>query len=273
MHFLVTAQQCYAFVQNATPGAGTWTGSQTKNGSLSADIFSGQATITPTAVGTYTYAMTCAGTESGSASLTVNAPPPLTFTPPALLSGTVGTTYTATMNANGGVKPYTWSWSPVSGSSLPPGLTLAPNTGVLTGTPSQSGTFNFSVEVADSQSTPATQTASLSLAIAPQPPPSISADPTTVTITSPGASGSTKLSFSNFSGGTVSLTCSGLPKGATCKLSLSAELERVFDPPQIPRRLEPVQCCIERNMPGFFLRLQFPGLFFCSGEFHLEIDD
>lgn len=64
-----TMQQCYAYVQNSATGAGTWSGLQA--GTMSNGVYSGNATITPTAVGTYTYALTCGGVESGYATLMV----------------------------------------------------------------------------------------------------------------------------------------------------------------------------------------------------------
>jgi uncharacterized repeat protein (TIGR03803 family) len=68
--FSNTMQQCYAFEQGSPSGAGTWTGKQ--KGTLSNKIFSGSASITPTKAGTYTYALTCGGIESGFATLTVS---------------------------------------------------------------------------------------------------------------------------------------------------------------------------------------------------------
>jgi len=70
--FSATLQQCYAFVQNAAATAGNWTGLQT--GTASSSGYSGSAILTPTAIGTYTYALTCGGTESGFATLTVIQP-------------------------------------------------------------------------------------------------------------------------------------------------------------------------------------------------------
>ena len=71
--YSLTAQQCHATVQNAPSGsvspAGNWSGPQT--GTLTGSIFSGSASIVPTAPGTYTYALTCGGIESGFATLTV----------------------------------------------------------------------------------------------------------------------------------------------------------------------------------------------------------
>ena len=72
-------------------------------------------------------------------------------------SGTVGVSYANggfSLMASGGVAPYTWSWTPATGSSLPPGLSLA--NAAITGTPTAAGTYNVVITVADSQ-TPTAQ--------------------------------------------------------------------------------------------------------------------
>jgi len=67
--FSDTMQQCYAFVQNSLTGAGAWTGLQ--QGSLTNNVYQGGTTLTPTEPGSYTYALTCGGIESGFGSLEV----------------------------------------------------------------------------------------------------------------------------------------------------------------------------------------------------------
>jgi uncharacterized repeat protein (TIGR03803 family) len=67
--FSKTLQQCYAYVQGAASGAGLWSGLQM--GGVTGGVFTGHQEITPTAVGTYTYALTCGGVETGFATLTV----------------------------------------------------------------------------------------------------------------------------------------------------------------------------------------------------------
>lgn len=62
--------------------------------------------------------------------------------------GEVGAPYSISLIASGGTPPY-GNWT-VSGGSLPPGLTLSPSVGVISGTPNASGTFTFSVTVTDS---------------------------------------------------------------------------------------------------------------------------
>lgn len=104
---------------------------------------------TPNTGGTYTF--TATGTDSKNAADTDSAPVTIvvanrvTITSPAMLpSGTLGVPYSYTMTATGGYGPYTWS----AFGSLPPGLTLDPNTGIISGTPTATGTFSFDVEVA-----------------------------------------------------------------------------------------------------------------------------
>jgi hypothetical protein len=64
--FSAAMQNCAALVG---AGGGTFTGLQT--GTLAGGTFSGSSQATPTAVGTYSYAITCGGIESGAATLTV----------------------------------------------------------------------------------------------------------------------------------------------------------------------------------------------------------
>ncbi len=63
--------------------------------------------------------------------------------------GVNGSPYTTTFAAVGGTTPYTWT---VTGGTLPAGITgasLAPTTGVLSGTPTATGTYTFTVTVSD----------------------------------------------------------------------------------------------------------------------------
>ncbi len=106
----------------------------------------------PTALGDYTFTLT--GSDSGGASLsrtfTIHVSR-LNITSPQPPNGTLGTPYTYTFNGSGGTPPYAWS---VSSGILPSGLTLNPTTGVLSGTPTESGWIWFEVKISDS-TTPA----------------------------------------------------------------------------------------------------------------------
>jgi hypothetical protein len=73
-----------------------------------------------------------------------------------------GVSYTTTLQATGGKAPLTWTVAP---GTLPPGLTLSSG-GVLSGTPTTSGSFSFTVQVTDSTSgTPQTATQTFQLSV------------------------------------------------------------------------------------------------------------
>ena len=72
--------------------------------------------------------------------------PTITVTNPAVDSGTIGTPFNQTFTQSGGVGTTTFS---LGSGTLPAGLTLASN-GVLSGTPSQPGTFPITVTATDS---------------------------------------------------------------------------------------------------------------------------
>jgi hypothetical protein len=74
-------------------------------------------------------------------------------TAPPLPGATQGSPYSVTFQADGGTGNYS-NWV-IAGGTLPNGLTLAAATGVLAGTPTGSGTSNFSVRVTDSANTQA----------------------------------------------------------------------------------------------------------------------
>src|ERR1017187_7686871 len=86
---------------------------------------------------------------------------PLNITTTSLPSATLNFQYSVTLGASGGVPPYTWSLT--SGSSLPPGLNLDAS-GLISGTPTVTGTYPFGVQVADAQSPPEA-TAPLSITV------------------------------------------------------------------------------------------------------------
>jgi hypothetical protein len=108
---------------------------------------------TPATAGTYTFTMRLTDYQGDQASqqftVTINPPLQITSTMPA---GAVGKPYSQDLIAQGGAPPY--SWSIFANDPLPPGLTLgttAPDfNNVLTGTPTQAGTFSFTVQVTDS---------------------------------------------------------------------------------------------------------------------------
>ena len=83
--------------------------------------------------------------------------------PPACptAAGRVGAPYSSAVVATSGTAPFTYS---ITGS-FPPGLNLDTSTGAITGIPTTSGTFDFTVHVVDA--TGASLTSSCSITIAP----------------------------------------------------------------------------------------------------------
>jgi hypothetical protein len=71
--------------------------------------------------------------------------PTITITTTPLANGTVGTFYSQTITAAGGAAPYTFF---LNAGSPPPGLSLAPD-GTLSGTPTTTGNFCFTVRATD----------------------------------------------------------------------------------------------------------------------------
>ena len=93
---------------------------------------------------------------------------PLTIMTTSLPGGTQSVAYNQTLTATGGKQPY--SWTLVSGSSLPAGLILSTG-GVISGTPTSSGPTSFTVQVTDSSSPAQAVKATLSITIAGSDPP------------------------------------------------------------------------------------------------------
>lgn len=81
--------------------------------------------------------------------LTINGAPLLVVSDPLALSGTAGQSLSALLanNVSGGVPPEKFS---VTNGSLPAGVSLNPDTGELSGTPTAAGTTTFEVSVSDS---------------------------------------------------------------------------------------------------------------------------
>ncbi|HKF20091.1 MAG TPA: putative Ig domain-containing protein [Candidatus Angelobacter sp.] len=178
---------------------------------------------TPTTAGTsgFTVQATDASTtpQAQQADFTINigTPTPLSITTTSLPNGIVNTAYSATVQSTGGIPPISWS---ITTGALPPGLTLDPNFGVISGTPTTVGTTGFTVQAADS-STPQ-QTAQAALSI------TRTVGPLKITTTSlpAGTVGNAYSASLQANGGTPPITWSvsvgSLPAGLTLNASTGA---------------------------------------------------
>ena len=139
------------------------------------------ATLTNEGTVTNSGTLTNNGTINNSGTLPSNiggtAPPSIITTSP-LASGTVGTEYSVTLEANNS----TSGWSVTSGS-LPDGLTLDGSTSLISGIPTAAGTYSFTVTATNTGGSDSEQ---LSITINPAaavPVESVSLDKTTLGLT------------------------------------------------------------------------------------------
>ncbi len=160
----------------------TWTlvgGGNTVAPGLTLNPTTGQITGVPTTTGTFPFQVTVKDSSlpnppsqtagPHSFSITIKTPPPLSITTLSLPPGTVAGGYSASLQATGGVAPYTWT---LIQGQLPSGLTLTTqnnSTGSISGIPVLAGTSAFTVQVTDSEVSPQTATTQppLSIVIGP----------------------------------------------------------------------------------------------------------
>ena len=165
----------------------TFTSTTTGAGTASATLDNQTVTTTPISV----------------AAIILPPQPPPSSPPPRV---TAGTPYSKSFAATGGAGGFTYTASPaggpvpvpsLSGDPLPPGLTLNPTTGLLSGTPTTPGTYTFAITATDLSGASSTVTDRLvvnqALAINPIAPPQ-------------GAVGSSYSAQLSASGGTAPVT-------------------------------------------------------------------
>ena len=151
-----------SYSQNVTAGGGrtpyTWSVS---SGSLPPGVSFSQPTAaarlagTPTSAGTYTFTLRVVDsgspTRSASQTFTITVAQALSITTSTLPAGKVGTAYAATVTVSGGVSPYQWA---LQNGGFPTGLGFDSSTVTLatvriTGTPTATGNYSFTLRVAD----------------------------------------------------------------------------------------------------------------------------
>ncbi|NJC44904.1 UNVERIFIED_ORG: uncharacterized protein YhjY with autotransporter beta-barrel domain [Xanthomonas campestris] len=140
-----TAPYTYAVSAGSLPAGitlasnGTLSGTATVEGSFNVTV---TATDANTFTATQAYALTVAG-------------PNLALPASTLPAGTAGQAYSAAITpATGGTAPYRYA---LTAGALPNGVVVDAATGRLSGTPTLSGTFNFTLTATDSTPSPAAQ--------------------------------------------------------------------------------------------------------------------
>jgi hypothetical protein len=129
----------------------------------------------PSASGTFPFTVRVMDNAGGSVnrmlSLTINPQlPPLQIMTSSLPNGTQNSFYSQQFTASGGQSPYSW-WLPGGTVTLPPGTMSLASNGVLSGTPSASGTYTFEVGAYDNAQPQNMVTRLVSLSITPQMSP------------------------------------------------------------------------------------------------------
>ena len=132
----------------ALPGGVTFVGNADGTATLSGTPAAGTS-------GTYPLTITANNgvSPNGTQSFTLTVNPAsvavgISTTSP-LTAATLSTAYSVNVTATGGVTPYTWT---MTAGSLPPGLTLTSGSpsATISGTPTATGTFQFTLKVTDS---------------------------------------------------------------------------------------------------------------------------
>ncbi|MCX8021407.1 MAG: putative Ig domain-containing protein [Syntrophorhabdaceae bacterium] len=130
---------------------------------------SGQLAGTPSSSGSYTFTVEVKdkiqsekGVSGVSKSFTITVNDIVNITTTSTTAASKGSYYSQTISTSlTGLPPYTWS---IVQGTLPDGLTLNTSTGVISGTPTSSGTYYFTAQVQDAVGTKSQKTLSIQVA-------------------------------------------------------------------------------------------------------------
>ncbi len=217
-----TVGASYSATMSVTGGTGPYTYSLVSGSlppGLTLNTSSGVVSGKPTTAGTYVFTTKVVDakgkTDTATCTIVVaGVPVNLNCGPCSAGKATAGTQYTATMSATGGTGPYTYS---IVSGSLPQGLTLNASTGVISGTPTTVGIYNFVAKVVDAAGNSDTDNCTI-VVIAPAV--DLDCGPCSAGKTSVGASYSATMVVSGGKGPyTFSIISGSLPAGITLNTS------------------------------------------------------
>jgi len=135
---------------------------------LSLNVSTGEISGAPSVAGTANFTVQVQDSVSiiATQALSIQVIAPLAIDANALPDGNKGTAYSQTLAASGGTVPYSWN---ISSGNLPAGLVFNTSTGEISGTPTATGTTNFTAQVQDDVG--AIAESALSIVIAKKLPP------------------------------------------------------------------------------------------------------
>ena len=212
--------QFAAQVRNSSNVAVTWSASV---GTISRTGLFQAPTVSANTDAILTATSLADSTKSGKAVVLVTPAPPLTVSTISLPGATAGVAYSTSFSASGGKAPYSWT---VTSGALPTGIALQ-SSGLLSGTTTQTGQFNFTVQVSDASSPKQTSLKAFALTVGSLTV-AVTVTPATATVPSAGSQQFTAL-VSNTSNvavtwsaspGTISNT--GLYQAPTVSVNTSA---------------------------------------------------
>ena len=167
---------------------------------------SGTISGTPTASGTYNYTVTITDSagNTGTLNCTITVAPPPVSASCVTIDAVQGVAITPTpLVAMGG----TGTGYSFTATGLPPGLSIS-KTGVISGTPTASGTYNYTVTITDSDGNQGTLNCSITVA-----PPPVSASCVTIVAVQGTPITPTPLVATGGTGTGYTFTATGLPPG------------------------------------------------------------
>lgn len=230
-----TTGAAYSAALSAQGGSGSYTwsvsGTLPQGLSLSPD---GRISGTPMSAGPFQFRLIAADSNGQQAaracSLAVqNGPMSIGSCP--LPEATVGALYTATLNPLGGSEPYVWSQS----GNLPAGIRLS-STGIVDGTPSAPGDFQFALSLRDRSMQTITQPCSirvkpllLSLASACPAPSATVGQPYSVRFSAKGGVAPYRFDFIGYLPDGLSASSDGVVSGTPSSVGPASFAVRITD--------------------------------------------